>query len=172
MSRTESKSPSVFLTGFMGCGKSTVGRLLASELGSSFVDLDDEIERRAGRSISEVFAEEGEGAFRDLEHEALREQAALIRSGSPRVVALGGGAFVFERNRTLIESVGRSVWLDAPADVLWERVRNQSHRPLAKSKNTFLALLEKRIPHYAFATLRVDATAPPAEATASILQVL
>ena len=103
----------IFLTGFMGCGKSTVGKLLAERLGWEFVDLDERIEALAGKSIARIFSEDGEDEFRRLEHETLVEQARLAREGSPRAAALGGGAFTFERNRRAISGAGVSIWLDA-----------------------------------------------------------
>ena len=84
-------SPGIFIVGFMGCGKSTAGRALSRRIGWKFVDLDDEIERRAGKSITAIFDEDGEDGFRGHEHEAVKEQAGLVLRGRPRVVALGAG---------------------------------------------------------------------------------
>lgn len=161
----------IFLAGFMGCGKSTIGPLLGGRLGWPFVDLDTEIERRAGRSIPEIFAQEGEAAFRDREHEALREQAELGLAGQPRVVALGGGAFAYARNRGLLNEVGVTVWLDADADTLWNRVRLEAHRPLARDRAAFETLLASRREAYALADGRVDATASPDEVVRRVFEL-
>ena len=92
-------SPALYLVGFMGCGKSTVGRSLAGTLKWDFVDLDDEIEREAGSKIVEIFDRFGEPVFRVMEHKALGEQIRKARMGMARVVALGGGAFAQKPNR-------------------------------------------------------------------------
>src|SRR5579862_9900078 len=87
------RTPGIYLVGFMGSGKSTVGRALADELGWSFFDLDDEIERREGATISELFDTRGEASFRQAESAALRERVVQVERGRPQVVSLGGGAF-------------------------------------------------------------------------------
>jgi shikimate kinase len=150
-------SPLIALVGFMGCGKSTVGRLLAERLGWQFVDLDEEIERRTSRAIPEIFEREGETQFRQLEHEAFVEQQLLARQGRARVVAMGGGAFVESRNRDQIEISGLSIWLDCPLDELWQRVSQESHRPLARSREDFERLYRQRLPHYRLADFTVAA---------------
>src|SRR4051794_16672137 len=88
------RTPGIYLVGFMGSGKSTVGRALAEELGWRFVDLDQEIEQSQGMSVSEIFEQRGEPAFREIETAALRQQVKAIECGRPHVVALGGGAFL------------------------------------------------------------------------------
>ena len=110
----------MFLVGFMGSGKTSVGHDLATRLGCEFVDLDQRIEAISGRSVGAIFRDLGEGEFRRLEHEALKE---LFReSGLMRVVALGGGAFAQPRNADAIRDVGAiTIFLDAPPDVLWQR---------------------------------------------------
>src|SRR5579871_148086 len=95
------RTPAIYLVGFMGCGKSTVGRALAEELGWKFTDLDEEIERGAQTTISEIFATRGEPAFRELESAALREHVRVVRMGRPQVISLGGGAFLSEENLVL-----------------------------------------------------------------------
>ena len=161
----------IFLAGFMGSGKSTIGRRLATALGWSFVDLDAEIERLAGRSIPDIFAAHGEDGFRDFEHAALREQAEMSRAAAPRVVALGGGTYAFERNRGLLRQAGPTVWLDAPADTLWERVRPESHRPLARDRAGFLRIYEDRKESYAQADCRIDASATPEEVLREVFKL-
>lgn len=144
-------SNSIYLVGFMGSGKSTVGRRLAEQLGWPFVDLDDDIERAAGRTIADIFSNDGEQAFRDAEHAALRARVA----GPDAVVALGGGAFTFARNRELLHGEGKSVWLDCPFELALRRVEGFGHRPLAKDPVQFRALFEKRVADYSLADVRV-----------------
>lgn len=150
-------SPLIALVGFMGCGKSTVGRLLGERLGWQFVDLDDEIERRTGRAIPEIFEQEGETQFRQLEHEAFVEQQRLARQGRARVVAMGGGAFAESRNREQLEISGLSIWLDCPVDELWQRVSKESHRPLARRREDFDRLYRERLPYYRLADFSIAA---------------
>ena len=147
-------APGVYLVGFMGSGKSTVGRMLAGKLGWEFVDLDDEIEKRAGMSIPEIFEAQGEPAFRALECSALLEQVERVREGHPLVVALGGGAFVDVGNRDALEGV--SIWLDCPVERLWQRVANEAYRPLAKDRRAFEELYEKRRVEYARANFTLE----------------
>ena len=147
----------IFLAGFMGSGKTTVGRALATRLSWPFVDLDDEIERAAAKGIPRIFAEEGEDGFRAWEHLALAEQARRSLAGAPAVLALGGGTYAFSRNRRVMRPVGPTVWLDAPAHVLWERVRHASHRPLARDRKAFARLHASRAASYSKSDYRVDA---------------
>ena len=146
-------SKSIYLVGFMGSGKSTVGRRLAEELGWPFVDLDDDIEAAAGRKIADIFTNDGEEAFRDAEHAALRARVG----GPATVVALGGGAFTFARNRELLRGAGTSVWLDCPFELAMRRVAGFAHRPLAKDPVQFRALFEKRVADYSLADVRMAA---------------
>ena len=159
----------IFLAGFMGSGKSTIGRSLASRLNWRFADLDDEIERLAGQTIPSIFDNHGEDAFRGWEHEALREQAEMAVAGDRAVLALGGGTYAFARNRELMRPVGPALWLDAPSNVLWERVRHAAHRPLARDRDAFLRLFETRHESYAKADHRIDASLAPDEVLERIL---
>ena len=159
----------IFVAGFMGSGKSTIGRALARELGWAFVDLDEEIERREGKDIPSVFTDSGEGGFRDCEHDALREQADAARRGTALVLALGGGTYAYARNRHLMRSVGPTIWLDAAASNLWERVRHETHRPLARDRDAFVHLHRARRESYSEAECRVDASARPREVLDRIL---
>ena len=147
-------SSAIYLVGFMGSGKSTIGRRLAEELGLPFADLDDDIEAVAGRPIADIFWTDGEAGFRDAEHSAL---AARVRSGAAIVLALGGGAFTFARNRELLAGAGTSVWLDCPFEVALRRVKGFAHRPLAQDPLQFRALFEKRLPDYSLADIRIPA---------------
>ncbi len=155
----------VFLVGFMGSGKTTVGKLLAERLGWTFADLDDDIESAAGMTIPEIFATCGESWFRDIEHQALRARAQAVRDGERLVVALGGGAFVPERNVEMLRESGTTVWLDAPLEVLRARVEPASHRPLAKDPAKFAELYEQRREAYGRARHRIDGGGESPEAT-------
>jgi shikimate kinase len=108
----------VILIGYRGSGKSSVGRLLAAALRIPFADADAEIERRAGKTIKQIFDDDGEGRFRDLEEETIRD---LLERES-LVLAAGGGAIMRERTRERIEAAGTTVWLHASAETLAERI--------------------------------------------------
>ncbi len=162
----------IFLVGFMGCGKSTCGTALGKRLGWPFVDLDNEIEKTAGKPISQIFTDYGEEKFRQLEHEALQDQLELIQKGSSRLVALGGGAFTFSRNRDLLKDGCISIWLDADTDTLWNRVRNESNRPLAQHYDSFSKLHESRQKSYSKADHCVDASGNLQQVIDKILGIL
>ncbi len=152
----------IFLVGMMGAGKSTVGPKLAARLGRAFIDTDLEVERRAGRTVAEIFRIEGEARFRALERDAI--EAA---SDAPAVVALGGGAIVQPGALERCRALGVLVHLDVPVERLLERIGEGESRPLlaggdAESRASRLAeLLEARRPYYAGAHHRVDATGDP-----------
>jgi shikimate kinase len=144
----------IYLTGFMGCGKSTAGRFLAERLGAPFVDLDTEIERRAGMTVREIFEQHGEAVFRRLEQEALRATAEM----PDVVVATGGGTMVFEGNFRWIQANGLSVWLNPPFATIVARVGGlgKRDRPLFRDETQALALYRERLPAYQRADLTVD----------------
>jgi shikimate kinase len=142
----------VYLVGFMGAGKTRVGNSLARILGYTFLDLDAEIETRAGERIREIFARCGEARFREMEREELERVSRLPR----RVIALGGGAFCAAENRDIVSRTGTSVWLDAPLDTLLSRIGGDDSRPLLSSRAQMDALLESRRPLYAQADIRID----------------
>ncbi len=146
-----------FIIGFMGVGKSTVGRGVAKRLGVPFYDLDQEIEQDAGKKIHEIFDAVGEGSFRRIETERLRE---IVKRG-PGVIATGGGTFTRPENREIIGSSGVSVWLDAPTDLVIERGAKGRHRPLWRSTEQVKALLDERLPDYRKADIRFDMNALP-----------
>jgi len=164
------RTPGIYLVGFMGCGKSTVGRALADELGWSFFDLDDEIESGAGSTINEIFDAQGEPMFRVLEASALTKRVKAVQSGHPQVIALGGGALMRDENFELIANNGVIVWLDAPFELIEKRVAAQSHRPLARDSGKLRELFDVRSPRYALADFRVEA--PEEEAMATVLRIL
>ena len=164
------RTPGIYLVGFMGCGKSTVGRALADELGWSFFDLDDEIESGAGSTVSEIFDSQGEEMFRAMEASALAKRVRAVQSGQPQVIALGGGALMNDKNFELIMNHGVVVWLDAPFELIEKRVAAESHRPLARDPEKLRALFEIRSPRYALADYRVEA--PEEEAMATVRRIL
>ena len=116
------------LIGFMGTGKSSVGRMLAAQLRYEFVDTDELIEKRAGKSITRIFAEEGESAFRQMERDVVAEMHGWDR----RVIATGGGLAANEENLRGLKQHALVVCLWASPELIWERVRKHSHRPLLK----------------------------------------
>ena len=151
---------SIVMVGLMGCGKSAVGRRLAARLGLPFVDADEEIEKAAGQSIEDMFAEHGEPYFREGERKVL---ARLMRSG-PQVLATGGGAFVNAETRTAIAERGISVWLKAELPLLVRRVSKRSNRPLLKGSDpqtVMQNLMDVRYPVYAQADITVESRDVP-----------
>jgi len=144
----------VVLVGLMGVGKSTVGRRLAKRLGLSFVDSDSAIEDAAGYSPAEIFERFGEADFRDGE----RRLVARLIEGEVRVIATGGGAYVDQRTRELLNERAITVWLDAPVDVLTERTSRRDTRAQLRNgdpKDTLARLSEERRPSYEEAHIHV-----------------
>jgi len=158
----------VFLVGFMGAGKSSVGRALSLRLGWGFEDLDDRVQAREGRSIGQIFRESGEAEFRRAEADALRELIGELGS-SPRVVGLGGGAFVQPENAALLaQTQAPVVFLDAPVDELFRRCQQeQVERPLRQDREQFHQLYEARRAHYMAGTLRVETAGKGIDAVAA-----
>lgn len=157
---------SIVMVGLMGCGKSAVGRRLASHLGLPFVDADDEIEKAAGKSIEDIFADHGEAYFREGERKVL---ARLLHSG-PQVLATGGGAYMNAETRAAIAQSGISIWLKADLPLLLRRVAKRNNRPLLKngdSETVMRNLMEARYPVYAGADLTVESRDVPHEAIVS-----
>jgi shikimate kinase len=147
----------VVLVGFMGSGKSTVGRVLARRLGWGFVDMDERIEARAGRRIAEIFQEQGEPAFRQEELAVAQE----LRSEVRQVIATGGGAFAEAPTREALRAGAYTVWLAAAFEALARRVPTDGSRPLAADREIMRGLLEHREPFYRSADLTVDAMDSP-----------
>jgi len=162
----------VFLVGFMGAGKSTVGRALGERLNWVFEDLDDRIERSERRKIAEIFRNSGESEFRRAEHEALRRVVEELRRGATRIVALGGGAFAQKKNAALIENAGlTTLFLDAPVEELWQRCCKQAtesgtERPLLRSLEDFRELHATRRKHYLRASQKISTGGQSIEAIA------
>lgn len=168
----------IVLIGFMGCGKSSIGRRLATRLGHRFLDCDDLITERAGKSISAIFADEGEEYFRNLETEALtdlrdRRNMRGISDSRGIVLATGGGAVLRPQNRDLLHDIGTVVWLHADADTLFERATRSGKRPLLEVENprtTFNALLESRLGIYESSSdHRVDASGLSHDQTSELI---
>lgn len=163
----------IYLTGFMGSGKSFTGARLAQRLGYAFVDLDAEIEEAAGKTISEIFAAEGEDHFRQLESDALSE--TFRRSGV--VVATGGGAPCFHGGMARMNAYGTTVFLDPPMVVLLERLTaERAHRPLlavtAELRKTVEEKLYLRRPVYERALVQLRLSDPHADAARTLARLL
>ena len=150
------RTPGLYLVGFMGSGKTTVGRIVAAKLGWAFADIDDDIEREQKRPISSIFDQQGEAEFRRIETEAIRRRVVGIEAGHPTVVALGGGAFAREENFDLIGNNGITVWLDCPIDLIRKRIEAATHRPLARDPLKLEELYYARRPAYARADFRIS----------------
>ncbi len=162
----------VVLIGLMGAGKTTVGRRLARRLNLPFVDADAEIESAAGRTVAEIFAEDGEAFFRSGEERVI---ARLLASG-PHVLATGGGAWMSEKTRDLVARTAISVWLRADLDVLMERVSRRPGRPLLQNPDpraVMKELMDARYPLYARADITVESREAPHQAIVNdIIQAL
>lgn len=159
------RTPGIYLVGFMGSGKSTIGANLAKELGWPFIDLDQEIEDQQGRPISEIFADLGEKTFREIETSVLRERLQTVQCGMPAVIALGGGTFVQPQNWDLLEDNGVTVWLDCPFELVKQRIGSAETRPLGRDTEALARLFTDRVPLYQRADYRVDASADDAALT-------
>lgn len=148
----------IILTGFMGCGKSSIGRRLAVRLGFDFRDSDDLVAGTAGKSIAEIFETEGEESFRRRESNEL----ASLAGSSSIVLATGGGTILLPANRQLLRNLGLVIWLHADPETLFERATRSRKRPLLEVENprgVFNALLESRLPLYEeTASLKINAT--------------
>ena len=158
----------VVLVGMMGAGKSSVGKRLAAALDLPFRDADEEIERAAGRTISEIFAQRGEAEFREGE----RRVIARLLDDPPHVLATGGGAFMNPETRALVAKKAISIWLKADPEVLAKRVGRKDTRPLLHGKDprqVLAELLETREPTYRQADLIVESADAPHQATVEVI---
>jgi shikimate kinase len=163
---------SIVLVGLMGTGKSTVGKRLAKRLNVGFADSDEEIEKAANLSISEIFARFGEESFREGEQRVI----ARLIDGAPRVIATGGGAFMRDETRALLLERSTTIWLDADIETLVQRVGRRNTRPLLRDKDPRVVLRDLaaiRNPIYAQAHIHVRSSPLPHEQTVeSILRAL
>lgn len=162
---------SILLVGFMASGKTTVGPVLAARLGRPFVDLDRLIEERRGVTIGEFIAVEGEESFRQCETATLRE---VLESGAG-VIAPGGGAITRAENRRVMATRGVMVWLDAPFELCWERIKQDPVvRPLASDEASARTRYEQRRPLYEESAVHLPVTAEmaPEEIAARIITAL
>ena len=148
-------TPGIYLVGFMGSGKSTIGRMLAHRLGWSFFDMDHEIEAAEGATIREIFESRGEPEFRRIEGAILYRHVSWIEQGRPSVLALGGGAFAAEENRVLLEDHGITIWLDCPFEIVERRAAGTAHRPLSADPVRFAGLYRERVETYRLADIHI-----------------
>jgi shikimate kinase len=165
----------VVLIGFMGAGKTTVGRQLAKRLRGKFLDLDDVIEQREQKSVANIFAASGEAAFRRMESAALNALLQDREADGDLVLALGGGAFVQEQNRAALDATGAiTVLLEAPLEELRRRCDGESKvRPLAQERAKFAELFAARRADYALARFTVQTLDKPVkQVTAEIERLL
>ena len=147
----------IVITGFMGSGKTRLARELARRLNLEMVDLDDRVTRREGRSPAQLIVDEGEDAFRSIESDVLRE---LLDTDGTDVIALGGGAWIVDANRQLIEEYGcLSIWLDTPFEVCWARIETSGDdRPLGRTRDEAKTRYAQRKPIYQLAKIHVEVT--------------
>ncbi|MGH9784183.1 MAG: shikimate kinase [Terriglobia bacterium] len=165
------KLTAIYLVGFMGCGKTTVGTKLAQRLAWKFDDLDTRIEGEEGRTIAEIFTRAGEAAFRRKEHETLLRVLEEANQGGGRVVALGGGTFAQPQNFELLQSSKAiTIWLECPVEELLLRCALLTNRPLFRDEASFRQLYDERLPYYRQASFTVETgNADPGEVVIRIL---
>ena len=169
MNLTLKRTPGIYVVGFMGAGKSTVGRHLAHRLGWSFFDTDAEIEAAEKAAIADLFAGRGEPEFRRIETAVIGQHVRWIERGRPAVLALGGGAFSQAGNRLLLENNGITVWLDCPYEIVRHRVAQATHRPLARDPEAFAALYQARREHYRLAEVHIPISSDDPEITVAAI---
>jgi shikimate kinase len=146
----------ISLIGFMGCGKTTIGRLLSKRLGIPFLDLDEIVVKRVGMSIPEIFKRKGENVFRKLESQLLKE---LLLQNTSFVLSTGGGTPTYLNNAELINRYSKSVYLKTQFNILWERISSDKNRPLTSlGRENLLKLYLRRLPFYHKAHFTVEAS--------------
>ncbi len=137
----------IILCGFMGCGKSSVGRKLSQRCGREFVDMDRYIEEKTGMTVAEIFEQKGEEGFREIETEACKE----LSEKENLIIAAGGGTLTFERNVEILRQGGKIIFIDVSYENLCERLSHDTRRPLLQVENrneVIRQLLDKRLPLY------------------------
>jgi shikimate kinase len=160
------RTDKLYLVGFMGAGKTTVARALGRRIGWRVEDVDERIEARERRSVSAIFAQDGEARFRQIERDVLAELLPIRDA----VVATGGGTFAEANNRSAMLADGAVVWLDLPFERLVERVPPDGRRPLASDREQMALLYQRRQQAYSQAHLRVDAARPVDEVIERLLE--
>lgn len=162
----------IILCGFMGCGKSTVGKLLAKKMGVSFVDMDAYIENKSQMTVKEIFEKHGESYFRDLEYDAC---VKLSKTGD-KVIAAGGGTLTFPRNVDVFKKNGLILFLDVSYKALCTRLKNDTSRPLLQCENRnekIKELLDKRMPVYkSVADYVIKGDLPPNKVVPQIIKFI
>lgn len=153
------KADKVYLVGFMGAGKTSVGRALAKRLDWQFVDVDEQIEQRERLAVAEIFQRHGEPYFRGVERAVLADHVALRHT----VVATGGGTFVDPQNRAVIKADGVSVWLNVPLELVIARIPQDGRRPLAADRANLERLFHARRTAYEQAHFHIDVGRAPVE---------
>lgn len=156
------------LVGFMGSGKSSVGREVARLVGWRFLDMDRAIEEHTGRTIAQIFHERGEPAFREEE----RQLALTLQALRDHVIAAGGGAFAFAETREALQAGALSVWLRCELATLLSRIEPDGSRPLAESRETIGRLFREREPYYRKADRTVDASGAAEEVARRVVEVV
>jgi shikimate kinase len=156
------REPNLYLLGFMGAGKTTIGPILAEKLETQFYDLDSLIEDAEKKTIRQIFEIYGENYFRQKETELLIPLTRLRRV----VVALGGGTFVQETNRALIRTTGISIWLNTPLEIIQRRIQDPLSRPLFRSPVEMETLFQQRLSYYRLADIEIPAGDEPVECIA------
>jgi shikimate kinase len=161
----------IALTGFMGCGKSTVARLLARQIGWVHADLDKRIVERANMPISAIFAQLGEPAFRKIEHEELKRiLGESVEAARPTIISLGGGTMAQAQNVEALRQAGcPTVWLDCQVDELLRRCSHITDRPLFRDEASFRQLYAQRLPFYELAEHRVESAIEPLRVVQNII---
>lgn len=166
------KTDVIVLVGLSGSGKSTIGAALSKQLNFSFIDIDDRIEQSEGASISEIFAQQGEGRFRELERNTVLE----LDLSRPSVLALGGGAWMQDEIRDFLAPIASIIYLEASVESILQRLENNNARPLlddlGKRKEVLEQQLEVRESVYTQSTITVDANVAVSEVTQEIIQKL
>ncbi len=162
----------IILCGFMGCGKSTVGKNLARKTGRPFIDMDRFIEQKAQLTVAEIFEKYGESGFRDMEHEACKELAEMHNL----IVAAGGGALTFERNVEVFRGKDKVVLLDVPLSVIRQRLSHDTRRPLLQRPDrdkVMEELYNERTPKYrAAADVVIKGESTPLKTAFSMIEIL
>jgi len=149
------QTPGIYMVGFMGSGKSTIGRHLARRLGWNFFDTDDEIEAAEKMRIADIFEARGEPEFQRIETEIIRQHVRWIERGRPAVLALGSGAFCEEAIRELLANNGVAIWLDCPLETVQRRVAGATPRPPARDSEAFGKLFQARREQYRYADAHI-----------------